>query len=88
MTDKQTECMKIFGAMKDTVQLGYGSKKMPDEGDCGYPHIAGMLIRMQDESFSSGKTNRWLAWAQCAVVVAGAATRADMEKINKKWDLE
>lgn len=86
--DERTNCMKVFGAMKDTVQLAAGKKCMPDTGDCSYPHIAGMLIRMRDESFAYGKMNRWLGWAQCAVVVAGAATRPDMEKINRKWDLD
>jgi len=76
--------MDVMGAMEDTVRLGFQRGRMPDAGDLGYPHIAGMLIRMKETQMSYGKLCRWLGWAQAAVVAAGGATLDDMKQINMR----
>ena len=77
--------MNILGAMEETVRLAHKSDKFPSSGNLGYAHIAGMLITMKEGTFSYGKMCRWLGWAQCAVVAAGAATLEDMKRINMRY---
>lgn len=86
--------MNVMKAMEQTVKLAYdrgmgGGPVTPNlsgypktESTLGYPHIAGMLIRMQEGNFSYGKLCRWLGWAQAAVVASGCATLEDMKVIN------
>ena len=76
--------MNVLAAMEDTVRLGFTVGKMPDTGDLGYPHIAGMLIKMKETEMSYGKLCRWLGWAQAAVVASGGATLDDMKRINMR----
>lgn len=54
------------------------------------PHVRDMLRAMESRKnpqggeFSDGKMNRWLAWAQAAVVAQGLASLEDMKVINKR----
>lgn len=77
--------MDALKAMELTVKLAF-DKKMSDSlnSTLSYPHVAGMLVQMKDGDFDSDKLNRWLGWAQCAVVAAGCATLDDMKAINAK----
>ncbi len=50
----------------------------------GYPHVMWMLDSIQDKCVTGEKAHRWLGWAQCAAVAAGAGTLEDMKNINHK----
>jgi len=57
-----------------------GWPTLPSE--LAYPHAIYMLDSIQDERVTGEKAHRWLGWAQCAAVAAGAGTLDDMKAIN------
>jgi len=47
------------------------------------PHVIGMLESIEKGEIRGEKANRWLGWAQCAVVASGAGTLDEMKVINR-----
>lgn len=77
----------ILAAMDATVELanlrGMHNIRMP--GSClSYDHVKDMQRQMHEQPMDEGKLNRWLGWAQCAVVASGCALLDDMRRINKQ----
>lgn len=54
----------------------------PKDGPCGYEHVQDMLLRLELGELGGEKAHRWLGWAQCGVVAAGAGTLEEMKNIN------
>jgi hypothetical protein len=54
----------------------------PAEGPCGYVHVHSMLVQIEDGGIAGEKAHRWLGWAQCAAVAAGASVLDEMKAIN------
>lgn len=52
-------------------------------GATGLAHLMDMRARIEP-TFSAAKLGRWLGWAQCAVVAAGAATLGEMKEVNRQ----
>lgn len=56
-------------------------RKRPRTLGLSYEHLLQMRFEM-DSMTDREKLNRWLGWAQCAVVAAGCASLEDMKKLN------
>ena len=58
--------------------------KFPTEGPLSYSHIIWMLNEIDNFATpeNNDKANRWVGWAQCAIVSAGCYNLDDMKKIN------
>lgn len=56
-------------AMEESLKLARFDA-MPSAGPLGYPHVAGMMVQVQERAMSDDKLNRFLGWMQCAIVAA------------------
>lgn len=54
----------------------------PKGGMCGRAHVTWMLERIEAGEIAGEKAHRWLGWAQCSVVAAGAGALDEMKEIN------
>lgn len=81
--------MNVLGAMSETLILaqerGMDTCDVQIEGG-SYDHLRSMYDRLKvdPESFSEGKRNRWLGWMQGVVVATDFGTLEEMKEINKR----
>ena len=54
----------------------------PTHGALSFSHVQDMLLRVELGELVGEKAHRWLGWAQCATVAAGAGTLDEMKAIN------
>lgn len=74
--------MNVLGAMEATVRIAIRNG-MKGEGSLSLEHIISMQEEMRTLPMSEDKLNRWLGWAQAAVVADKKATLDDMREINR-----
>lgn len=76
--------MNTLQAFKDTLILAEKNGMPPEEGidGCQLYHLYDMLDRITP-TFSEGKLNRWLGWAQGVIVAQGYGTLEEMKQINR-----
>lgn len=71
----------MLAAFDDTIALAEARGMAETRGGLSLEHLKDMRTRITS-SFSPSKLGRWLGWAQCAVVAAGASTLDEMKEIN------
>lgn len=84
-------CEEAAGAVMDARKAARGTLALlgdctvgawPVDGPCGKAHVVDMLHAIDGGTIAGEKAQRWLGWAQCAVVASGNGTLDDMKAIN------
>jgi hypothetical protein len=78
---------EILRAMDATVSFAEvrGMDRIEPAGPTlSYAHLQDMQRQMHERPMNDGKLNRWLGWAQCAVVASGRASLDEMREINAR----
>lgn len=81
--------MDIKVAAKETQQRVLDAPSWPNgehlyNNGLGRLHVAGLLDKVIDGTVYGEKANRWLGWAQAALVATGNETLDAMKDINHR----
>lgn len=80
--------MNIKTAAKETLEYVPNALLLPARhSEYGRDHITHMLNQIQEWDLTEQrlveKANRWIGWAQCAIVIGAGASLEEMKAINK-----